>query len=70
MTDKTEIKEPEGLTEDMLLYLDDLRDAGGFNMFGVAPELADEFGLDKMQSKAVLKYWMQTYHKRHGGSDE
>ena len=38
-------KRPEGLTDEMLEYLDMLRESAVTNMFGAAPYLQDEFGM-------------------------
>lgn len=51
--------------EDMFEYLDDLRDSGVTNMFGAAPYLQEEFGLDKREAKAILIEWMETFAERH-----
>ena len=59
------MEKPDCLTDDMLIYLDDLRESGTTNMFGARPYVADEFGLDKQQSAAVWSYWMDTFAARH-----
>lgn len=45
-------------------YLCDLRDSGGINMFGAAPYLEREFGLDRREAKKVLLEWMQWMQKK------
>ena len=55
---------PDGATEDVLDYLDDLRESGVTNMFGAGSFLQDEFGFDKHEARAVLSYWMKTFGKR------
>lgn len=42
-------------------YLDALRDSGVTNMFGAAPYLQEEFGLDRSEARAVLSDWMKSY---------
>ena len=59
-----EIEQPECVTEDMLYYLDLLRDSGATNMFGAAPYVRKEFGLSKRDAQAVLSYWMKTFGER------
>ena len=59
---------PEFVTEEHLEYLDDLRESGATNMFGAAPYLMDEFGLDKREARAVLSYWMTSFSERHAES--
>lgn len=52
---------PEIVTEEMMDFLDDLRESGDTNMFGAAPYLQDEFGLERRDAKAVLVYWMESF---------
>lgn len=42
-------------------YLDALRVTGVTNMFGAAPYLTMQFGLDEAVAKGVLASWMQTF---------
>ena len=56
---------PEICTDEMLQYLDDLRESGATNMFGAGSYVADEFDLDKKDSSAVLLYWMSSFGERH-----
>ena len=51
----------EGVIKDMHTFLNDLRDSGVTNMFGAAPYLQDEFGLDKREARQVLANWMQSF---------
>ena len=51
----------EGVIKDMHVFLNDLRDSGVTNMFGAAPYLQDEFGLDKREARQVLANWMQSF---------
>jgi len=51
----------EGVIKDMHIFLNDLRDSGVTNMFGAAPYLQDEFGLDKREARQVLANWMQSF---------
>ena len=59
-----EIEQPECVTEDMLFWLDDIRDSGLINMFGAAPYVRKEFNLSKRDARAVLSYWMKTFGER------
>lgn len=56
---------PEGLTEEHLTYLDELRESGETNMFGASPYLEGEFGLNRRDAKAYLIHWMETFGERH-----
>ena len=45
----------------MFTYLEGLRQSGVTNMFGAAPYLEREFGLDRNEAKKVLVDWMKSY---------
>jgi len=51
----------ENTVKDMHSFLNDLRDSGVTNMFGAAPYLQNEFGLDKREARQVLANWMQSF---------
>ena len=51
----------EGVVKDMHIFLNDLRDSGVTNMFGAAPYLQKEFGIDKKAARQVLANWMQSF---------
>ena len=51
----------EGVEKRMFTYLSDLRDSGVTNMFGAAPYLANEFGLDKRSAREILAKWMKSF---------
>lgn len=56
---------PTFITDNMLVYLDKLRESGKTNMFGARPYLMDEFeDLNKDEATKTLMYWMETF----GGS--
>jgi len=57
----------DDLLEDMLNFLDDLRESGSVNMFGAPSVLRDMYhdNLSKNQSREVTKYWMLTFEERH-----
>jgi hypothetical protein len=62
----TQTKErPEGMTDEHLDFLDDLRESGVTNMFGAAPYLVRAFGLDRDTAKTYLSLWMRTFGERH-----
>ena len=61
-----EVEKPEHVTEEHLLYLDQLRKSGVTNMFGAVPFILLEFpALSEQQAKQVLIYWMKTFSDRH-----
>ena len=51
----------EGVVKDMHTFLNDLRDSGVTNMFGAAPYLQNEFGIDQKSAREVLANWMQSF---------
>ena len=51
----------EGVVKDMHTFLNDLRDSGVTNMFGAAPYLQKEFGIDQKWAREVLANWMQSF---------
>jgi hypothetical protein len=64
---------PDFCTEEMLEFLDDLRESGATNMFGAAPYLADEFPdlandcasfHSSPKAREVLGYWMHSFDER------
>jgi hypothetical protein len=55
------VERPAACTDDMLDYLDELRESGETNMFGAGPYLANEFALMLPEAHAVLSYWMKTF---------
>ena len=42
-------------------FLTALRDSGTVNMFGAAPHLQAEFGLDKREAREILANWMKSF---------
>jgi len=44
-------------------YLVELRDSGVTNMFGAAPFLQEEFGLDRAEARNVLIKWMESFNE-------
>ena len=52
---------PEIVTDELLEYLDDLRESGVTNMFGAGPYVEEEFGMDRRDAGVVVQYWMSTF---------
>jgi len=44
------------------IYLEELRRSGITNMYGAAPYLQQEFGLDKLDARQILADWMKNYN--------
>ena len=51
-------------------YLDELRESGIVNMFGAAPYLEAEFGLDAHTARRYLTQWMQSFAERQAAAGE
>lgn len=57
---------PAFCTEEMLEYLDELRESGVTNMFGASPYICSEFPhLTKQDAREVLSYWMHSFSERN-----
>lgn len=59
-------------TEDLTTffeYLDELCDSGITNMFGAAPILAAEFGVQLGDARAVLSVWMHSFSPDTSAAD-
>jgi len=48
--------------QEVLEYLNMLRDSGVTNMFGATPYIEDEYGLDKKESRRLLSLWMKNFN--------
>lgn len=55
----------EFITNEMLEYLDALRDSGITNMLGAGPYVETEFGLTPDEAKKLLVNWTETHSARH-----
>ncbi len=65
---------PPFVTEEHLIFLDELRDSGDTNMYGAGayldsefPELSDDTPSFHSSQKArdILAYWMKSFTERH-----
>lgn len=56
---------PEYVTDEMLVFLDELRESGITNMFGATPYVEKRFNMKRKDASAVLFYWMETFSERH-----
>ena len=54
---------PNFVTDEHLIFLDELRESGETNMFGARPYVAEEFDLDKQIAGEIVTYWMETFGK-------
>ena len=52
---------PDFVTEEHLLYLDDLRESGVTNMYGAGTYLEEAFELSREKATKILAYWMKSF---------
>ena len=48
--------------QEVLEFLNILRDSGATNMFGAVPYIKDEFNLDSKEAKSLLMLWMANFN--------
>ncbi len=48
--------------QEVLEFLNILRDSGATNMFGAVPYIKDEFELDNKEAKRLLMLWMANFN--------
>ena len=48
--------------QEVLEFLNILRDSGATNMFGAVPYIKDEFELDSKEAKSLLMLWMAYFN--------
>lgn len=60
------MERPEFVTEEHLIFLDNLRESGATNMFGATPYIENEFPeLSRKEAKDLLLYWMDSFSERN-----
>ncbi len=47
--------------QEVLEYLNDLRDSGDVNMFGAPPYVQQRFGLSRNESRKLVTLWMNNF---------
>jgi hypothetical protein len=47
--------------QEVLEYLNDLRDSGDTNMFGASPYVESRFGIDRNESRKLVSLWMNNF---------
>jgi len=52
---------PDSVTDERLVYLDELRESSVVNMYGAGEYVEREFGVDRTEAKEVVTYWMETF---------
>lgn len=62
METKQETRPTTELEKNVCEYLNDLRESGVTNMFGAAPYVEDEFGLNKSEARRILSLWMSNFN--------
>lgn len=61
---------PDYCTDEMLSFLDGVRETNMINMYAAGPLLRDSFDLDKQQAKEVILYWMDSYEERNKDGED
>ena len=56
--------------EEVMTYLDNLRESGVTNMYGAGPYLQMQFGVPRAQGVELLVEWMNTYSERKKEREE
>ena len=56
---------PDFVDDEILEYLDELRESGVTNMYGAAPYVEADFDMDIRDARTALSYWMKTFSQRH-----
>ena len=56
---------PVFTTDEILEYLDELRESGETNMYGAAPYVKTEFEMNVRDARTAVAYWMKTFSQRH-----
>ena len=60
------VKRPAFVTDDQLVFLDNLRLSAITNMFGAGVYIQQEYPfLGKQEAKDLLMYWMRTFTERN-----
>jgi hypothetical protein len=59
------IDRPEGVDDEHLTYLDNLRESGVTNMYGAGIYLTNYFGFTRREASIILQYWMESFEERH-----
>jgi len=54
-------KRPRFVTDEHLVYLDDLRESGDIHMMGAGAYIMDEFALSRQEARHILTYWMRSF---------
>jgi hypothetical protein len=49
--------------KEVMEFLNLVRDSGVTNMFGAAPYIEDEFGIDKREARRLLTLWMHNFNE-------
>ena len=56
-------KRPNNITDEHLECLDELKYLNDINMFVAPSYLEEEFGVNRMEAKEIVQYWMKSFSK-------
>jgi hypothetical protein len=65
METQNKTQRPAIVSDEHLIYLDNLRESGVTNMFGAGSYVENEFGVSRREAKEILLYWMASFEERH-----
>lgn len=51
------------LEQEAMGFLNFLRASGVTNMFGAAPYVEEEFGIDKREARRIVQLWMNNFNE-------
>lgn len=54
------------ITEEHLVFLDNLKESGATNMWGAGTYVEEEFDVGRREANDIVGYWMKTFGERHG----
>ena len=57
----TKMRVTTEMEQEVLQYLNDLRDSGDTNMFGAAPYVEAHFGMDRREAREYTRLWMNNF---------
>ena len=55
---------------EVFLYIEELRESGETNMFGVAPYIQERFQMSRKDARDILSLWMKSYDRGVEGEGE
>ena len=57
----TKMRVTTEMEQEVLQYLNDLRDSGDCNMMGASPHVEAHFAMDRHEAREYVKMWMNNF---------